>query len=96
VKYLALNRCPIHPDFLSVVLEDEDGSGVRMTPAKCCGRWETVTRWPIDKQMAEDFIDQMHDVLEAAQNTQREPDPDYYGANQAERDEMIERARRLK
>jgi hypothetical protein len=47
--YLAINRCPIHRDFLSVAIEEEDGGGTRITPSKCCGRWETLKRWPLEE-----------------------------------------------
>jgi len=53
MKYLTINRCPVH-DFYAVMLEDGTGVERRLTPSKCCGRWEAVKRWPInDKALQE-------------------------------------------
>ena len=40
LKTLAINRCPVH-GWWAVTIEDGSG-GVRVTPSKCCGRWDTV------------------------------------------------------
>lgn len=48
--YLSIHQCPIHKDFLAVCLDEKDedgGTGVRLTPSKCCGRWKLVTQWPM-------------------------------------------------
>lgn len=53
MKYLAINRCPIH-GFLSVSVDDES-TGVRITPGKCCGRWEIIKQWPISQVDVEEI-----------------------------------------
>ena len=57
--YLAISRCPTHREFWAVMVEDEDGRGTRVTPSKCCGRWETVKRWKLDERMANEIIDEV-------------------------------------
>lgn len=47
VTYLAINQCPTH-GYWAITVED-NVSGERITPSKCCGRWDTVKRWPIDR-----------------------------------------------
>ena len=51
-KYkLSICRCPAHPNFLSVSLDDfYAGTGVRLTASKCCGRWEVIKSWPMDER----------------------------------------------
>lgn len=43
---LVVNRCPVHPHFFSVSIDDDTG-GYRVTPSKCCGRWNVVASWPL-------------------------------------------------
>lgn len=40
---LEVVRCGAHPDFWAVCLSDDHG-GTRLTPSKCCGRWDGITR----------------------------------------------------
>lgn len=47
-KGLAINRCPTH-DWWAITIEDEDG-GIRVTPFKCCGRWDTVTAFRLSER----------------------------------------------
>lgn len=47
VTYLAINQCPTHGYWAITVEGDETGE--RITPSKCCGRWDTVKRWPLDQ-----------------------------------------------
>lgn len=42
---LTISRCPIH-GYQAITL-DGNGHGVRLTPSKCCGRWDTVTAWKL-------------------------------------------------
>jgi NTP pyrophosphatase (non-canonical NTP hydrolase) len=46
-QYLAINKCPNH-GFYSITVEDDD-TGTRVTPSKCCGRWDTVKRWKVSQ-----------------------------------------------
>lgn len=59
MQYLAICRCPMHREFWAVTVEDEEGSGTRLTPSKCCGRWETVTRWLINERLRAAAIDEI-------------------------------------
>jgi hypothetical protein len=40
---LVICRCPTH-DLWAITL-DVAGGGSRVTPSKCCGRWDTVQTW---------------------------------------------------
>lgn len=55
-KSLAINRCP-HGVF-SVTI-DGDGSGVRITPSKCCGRWDLVKSWPLSKREWDEIVNEI-------------------------------------
>lgn len=55
MKYLAIRQCPSHRDYYSVNVEDDD-TGERVTPSKCCGRWDLLRRWPIDDFMRESIL----------------------------------------
>lgn len=62
MKYLAINRCPKH-DFYAISIDDAaSGTGIRLTPSKCCGRWETVHRWPLDMRMAREIETELAEV----------------------------------
>jgi hypothetical protein len=64
-KYVTLCRCPVHSSIVdgrlmgywSLCLDDEDGTGTRLTRGKCCGRWETVKRWPLDQVNIDELIE---------------------------------------
>lgn len=66
--WLAVYRCPNHPDFLSIHLDEtengEDSTGTRLTPGKCCGRWDRVTRWRLTETMAEAAVEELTVALE--------------------------------
>ena len=68
--FLAINRCPVHRDFMSVSIDDENG-GFRLTPSKCCGRWETLIRWKIDLNMVKDMREQLTRVARALRKGQK-------------------------
>lgn len=46
-KTLAINRCPTH-GYWAITIDDDD-TGVRVTPSKCCGRWDIVKVWPLEQ-----------------------------------------------
>lgn len=50
---LVICRCPQHK-FWAVTL-DVAGGGTRVTPSKCCGRWDTVQRF----ELLADWWDQL-------------------------------------
>ena len=48
--YIAIDRCPVHGYYAVCVGErngDGSGHGTRLTPSKCCGRWDEVRSWPL-------------------------------------------------
>lgn len=48
MKVLGITRCPVHRDFLAIIIEDlQSGLGERVTPSKCCGEWMHVRRWSL-------------------------------------------------
>jgi len=58
-RSLSINRCPTH-GFISVSIDDEAG-GTRITPGKCCGRWDVVKSWDLS----------VDDWLELARNAEK-------------------------
>lgn len=57
---LSLNRCPVHREFMAIMLDEYDdneqtGTGTRLTPSKCCGRWDTIKSWPLTKKQLEEI-----------------------------------------
>lgn len=54
---LTIDKCPLHGVY-AISLDDE-GASVRLTPDKCCGRWERHKAWPISaramREMAEEL-----------------------------------------
>lgn len=58
---LAIYRCPEHREFFAVILDDDEGVGTRVTPSKCCGRWDLVRSWPIDDHMRATIIKELSD-----------------------------------
>jgi hypothetical protein len=53
---LSILRCPIHHKFWAISLDDEDGCGTRLTPDKCCGRWDAVVRFALTPNAINDII----------------------------------------
>ena len=47
VFYLAIRRCENH-GYYAVTAEYEQQGGRRLTPSKCCGRWDLVTKFRVD------------------------------------------------
>lgn len=58
MKFLSINRCPIHKNFWSVSIDDNDGGGVRLTPSKCCGQWKTENMFKMSKRDWEELSEQ--------------------------------------
>ena len=59
-KYISINKCSAH-GFYMIAIEDDNG-GHRITPTKCCGSWQTVIKWIIDKSMIDDFNNEVKTV----------------------------------
>lgn len=57
--FITIDRCPRHRDFWAVCIGDGH-YGVRLTPSKCCGRWDEVRKWSLSERQlrdaAEEFI----------------------------------------
>ena len=45
-SYLEISRCPVHKWYAVIVGTDD--SGIRVTPSKCCGRWDLVKRFNLN------------------------------------------------
>ena len=45
---LSIDKCPIHGYW--AVSVNEESFGRRVTPGKCCGRWDTVRQWKLSKR----------------------------------------------
>ncbi len=60
--YLGIYECPIH-HYVSICVDPlSDHGGTRLTPSKCCGRWELKKRWKVDaKQAAEAILDEVRE-----------------------------------
>lgn len=51
--FLSIDKCPAH-GFYAISLDDDSG-GHRLTPSKCCGRWERVKAWKMDAKQLRDI-----------------------------------------
>lgn len=71
--HLSIHRCPIHKDFFMVALdelnENGDGTGTRLTPTKCCGRWGLVKQWPLKSR----DLREIANAFECAAEDSKEP-----------------------
>ena len=45
---LVINICPEHKFFCVSI--DGQGGGTRVTPGKCCGRWQVLKAWKLSKE----------------------------------------------
>lgn len=64
---LSICRCPVHPDFWSVSIDD-DFTSARVTPSKCCGRWNTVKAFTLS---AREWRTLSEEAENAAEETER-------------------------
>ncbi len=56
---LSIDRCPTH-GYWAVSIGRGYGS-TRLTPTKCCGRWDTVREWKFSEEDAERLISAVQD-----------------------------------
>lgn len=68
---LCINRCPIHAKFWSISI-DHDCGGTRMTPGKCCGRWETIESWALSARDWQELINEATEAMEQAESVERD------------------------
>jgi hypothetical protein len=61
-KILAINQCPEH-GFYSISLDDERG-GLRLTPSKCCGRWQMVKSWRMNAKQLRAIVNELECAVE--------------------------------
>lgn len=54
---MSIMECRAH-GYVALSIDDENG-GLRITPQKCCGSWNTIKSWPIDKMMITDIRAQL-------------------------------------
>lgn len=67
--YLSINRCPHHPNFKAIMFDERDdvtkaGTGVRLTPAKCCGSWKTMHSFKLSEDGIRLIIETCQEALE--------------------------------
>ncbi|KKL73532.1 hypothetical protein LCGC14_2073940 [marine sediment metagenome] len=60
---LSIRKCNVH-GFLSVQIDYKDGCGVRLTPSKCCGRWDLVKSWKLSRAEWQEIITQAEAAME--------------------------------
>lgn len=68
MKKITVSRCPAH-DFYAITIDDDNGCGTRVTPSKCCGRWDTTRAWELsahDWRELSELAAQAADEAEAA------------------------------
>ncbi len=46
MKMLTIDKCP-HGVFAVGLDDDNNNHGVRLSPQKCCGRWDRIKAWPM-------------------------------------------------
>lgn len=63
--HLSVNQCPHGVYSVSI---DGDRTGTRITPSKCCGRWDESQSWPLTEEMTRMIVSeiQCRDDEEAA------------------------------
>ena len=50
-------RCPMHPQFWSLVIENPGGGGTRIFGGKCCpSQYGEQIRWSITDEKAEELV----------------------------------------
>ncbi len=60
---LSINQCPDH-GFWSVTIDWDRGSGLRVTPGKCCGRWQEIKSWKLSERDWRELINAAECALE--------------------------------
>jgi len=65
--YLSIDRCARH-NFYAISIDDED-SGRRVTPSKCCGSWSTVKQWRLSER---DWRELAEEASKAAESVAKE------------------------
>jgi hypothetical protein len=60
---LSINQCPDH-GFWSVSIDSDNGGGTRITPGKCCGRWQVVKSWKLGYDDWHELINEAECALE--------------------------------
>ena len=57
-RYIAVQKCPTH-GIWSISVDGERG-GTRLTPLKCCGRWDLVHRWQMTPRELREMAEELH------------------------------------
>jgi hypothetical protein len=55
-KWLSIDQCAEHGQY--AVSIDDDESGIRLTPDKCCGRWVRIKAWPVNSSQLRAIADE--------------------------------------
>ena len=62
---LSIDRCPVHKEFWAISVGDESG-GTRLTPGKCCGRWNEVKSFVMSRESLLEAADEITNYAEKA------------------------------
>lgn len=57
MKKLCIVRCPTHYYYAISIDDPDTGIGTRVTPSKCCGRWDTVKEFWLSEAQWENLSD---------------------------------------
>ena len=60
--YISIDRCPVH-HFNAISVGDHE-TGLRLTPSKCCGSWNSVYEWRITPRACDDIIEEFTRIKE--------------------------------
>lgn len=76
LKYsLSIYRCSIHQEFWAISLDNQDergnGTGTRLTPSKCCGRWNTVKSFRMNKDDLEGMVGECQSILDEMKKAEK-------------------------
>ena len=66
-QYLSIDQCPIHPEFITITIEDS-GSGTRLLGSKCCGRTHRQVSFKLDEG-------KLNEIINACENAKSELAP---------------------
>lgn len=76
IPVLCINKCPQH-GYMSVSIDEVEpdgrgGIGSRLTPSKCCGRWDVVKSWKLSAHDWEEIIKEARSALRLAKKLEKE------------------------
>jgi hypothetical protein len=70
-KFISINQCPDHKAFWMISLDDEDGCGTRLLGGKCCGHWQEIKRFALDREKTEAICDELMAAIDEQEIEER-------------------------